>query len=144
MLAGGVLHEQDLLDEAKILFSVDADCVVGGGFDVNLDAVFEEAELFETLGALKLGGRERWEKVERRFAIGVKANVLPVKRGGAVAVVGDGGSGEVEGAPVGGGDDFYGIGIGDVFRRATHFEGGHIDVRVCEGMKQGGDVFWGA
>ena len=35
---------------AEIFFGVDADGVVGGGFYVDGDVVFEEAELFQALG----------------------------------------------------------------------------------------------
>jgi hypothetical protein len=37
----------------EIFFGVDADGVEGGGFDVDVDVVFEEAELFEAFGLLK-------------------------------------------------------------------------------------------
>ncbi len=58
-----------------------------------------------------------------------------------VAIVGDGGAGEVEGAAVGGGDDFDGVWVGDVFGGAEDFEGGDLDVRLCEGAEEGGEVF---
>ena len=79
--------------------------------------------------------------MQRGFAVGVEADVLPVGWRGAVAVEGDGGAGEVEGAAIGGGDDFDGVWIGDVFGGAEDFEGGDLDVRVGEGAKQGGEVF---
>ena len=41
----------------EVFFGVDSDCVVFGGFDVDGDVVFEEAELFEALGL--------FEKAER-------------------------------------------------------------------------------
>ena len=44
-----------------------------------------------------------------------------------VAVVWDGGAGEVEGAAVGCGDYFYGVGVGDVLGAAADFEGGNFD-----------------
>jgi len=34
----------------EIFFGVDADGVVVGGFDADVDSVFEKAELFEALG----------------------------------------------------------------------------------------------
>ncbi len=80
------------------------------------------------------------EALEGGLAVGVEADVLPVLRRGAVAVVGDGGAGEVEGAAVGGGDYFYGVGVGDVFGGAEDFEGGDFDVRVGEGAEQRGEV----
>jgi hypothetical protein len=62
-----------------------------------------------------------------------------------VAVVWDGGAGEVEGAAVGGGDYLDGVGIGDVFRSAGDPEGGDggggIWEGAGEGAKQSGDVF---
>ncbi len=58
-----------------------------------------------------------------------------------VAVVGDGGAGEVEGAAVGGGDDFDGVGVVDVLGGAEDFEGGDFDVRLGEGAEEGGEVF---
>ena len=123
----------------EVFFGVDADGVEVGGFDVDVDAVFEEAELFEALGLFEGAGGESGEAVEGGFAVGVEADVLPVLRCGVVfgiAVVGDGGAGEVEGAAVGGGDYFYGVWVGDVFGGAEDFEGGDFDVRV--GRRGGG------
>jgi len=74
-------------------------------------------------------------------AVGVEAQVLPVDRVAiGVAVVGDGGSGEVEGAAVVGCDYFYGVGVGDVLGGAEDFEGGDVDVRMGKGSEEGGDV----
>jgi hypothetical protein len=135
------LLEEELLDEVEVGFGVDADGVVVGGLDVEVEAVFEEAELFESLGALELAGGQRGEEIERGLAIGVEADVLPVRRGSAVAVVGDGGAGEIEGAAIGGGDDFDRVWVGDVLGGAADFQRGHVDVCVRERAKQGGDVF---
>ena len=80
------------------------------------------------------------EALQRGFAVGIEADVLPILSGASVAVVGDGGAGEVEGAAVGGGDDFDGVGVMDVLRRAEDPEGGDFDVRMGEGTEQGGEV----
>ena len=52
--------EEEGFYAVEIFFGVDADGVEGGGFDVNVDVVFEEAELFEALdvfeGAWGQGG----------------------------------------------------------------------------------------
>ena len=66
--------------------------------------------------------------------------MLPVLRGGSIAIVRDGGAGEVEGAAVGGGDYLYGVGVGDVFGGAEDFEGGDFDVVVSERAEEGGEV----
>ena len=105
----------------EVFFGVDADGVVVRGFDVDVDAVFEEAELLEAFGLFEGAGGQGGEALECRFAVGVEAYVLPVFRIGVVAVVGDGGAGEVEGSAVGGGDYFYGVGIGDVGGSAADF-----------------------
>lgn len=133
----------------EVGFGVYADGVELGGSDVDAKAVLEEAELFEALGLFEGAVGQGWELLERGVAICVEADVLPVGgwRGGdavasaLVAVVGDGGAGEVEGAAVVGGDDFYGVGVGDVLRGAKDFEGGYVDSRLAEGLEQGGDVF---
>ena len=127
----------------EVFFGVDAYGVEVGGFDVDGDSVFEEAELFEALGLFEGAGGQGGEAVEGGFAVGVEADVLPVVRWDyvGVAVVGDGGAGEVEGAAVGGGDDFYGVGVGDVLGGAEDFEGGDFDVRLGEGAEEGGEVF---
>ena len=157
-MSGGLL-EQELFDEAEIGLGVDSDGVVVRGLDVQVQAVFEEAELLEAFGALEPACRQGREEVERSLAIGVEADVLPVEgwwfksrrrsfdstrlhpseqaRWGprlraplrmtisyCVAVVWDGGAGEVEGAAVGGGNDFYGVWVGDVLGRAADFERG--------------------
>ncbi len=59
-----------------------------------------------------------------------------------VAVIRDGGAGEVEGAAVAGGDNFDGIWVGDVFRAAVDFEGGGVNVILSEGHEQSVDVVW--
>jgi len=53
---------------------------------------------------------------------------------------GDGGSGEVEGAAVEGGDDFDSVGVGDVFGAAGDFEGCDVYMGHGEGCEDGGDV----
>jgi len=70
--------------------------------------------------------------------------VFPVLRGGVVfgvAVVGDGGAGEVKGSAVGGGDYFYGVGVVDVFWGTEDFQGRDFDVWFGEGAEEGGEVF---
>jgi hypothetical protein len=150
----------------EVFFGVYADGVVVGGFDVDGDAVFEEAELFEALGLFEEAVGQGGEALEGGFAVGVEADVLPVLRRDVVvcwcytvacwcwvvgwwcleafcwgvAVVGDGGAGEVEGAAVGGGDDFDGVGVRDVLGGAEDFEGRDFDVRVGEGAEEGGEV----
>jgi hypothetical protein len=123
-------------DAVEVFFGVDADGVEAGGFDVDVNVVFEEAELLEALGLFESAGGQGGEALERGFAVGVEAEVFPVLRGGIVlgiAVVGDGGAGEIEGSTVGGGDYFDGVGVGDVLGCAEDFEGGDFDVRLCEG-----------
>ena len=58
-----------------------------------------------------------------------------------VAVVGDGGAGEVEGSAIGGGDYFYCIWVVDVLRGADDFEGGDFDLGPGEGFEERGEVF---
>ena len=67
--------------------------------------------------------------------------MLPVLGVGVISVVGDGGAGEVEGTTVGGGNYFYGVGVGDVRGGAADFEGGDFDVWTGEGTEKGGEVF---
>ena len=133
----------------EVGFGVYAYGVEGGGGYVDVEAVFEEAELFEALGVLEGAVGEGGKEVEGGFAVGVQAYVLPVLRSEAVGgarlwpdrrIVGDGGAGEVEGAVVGVGDYFYGVGIGDVFGGAEDFEGGDVDGRVGERGEERGQV----
>ncbi len=107
---------EDGFDGLKVVFGVDADGVDRGGFDVHGDVVFKEAELFEAFGLLEGAGGKGGEATEGVGRVGVQADVLPELGVGMVriAVKGDGGAGEVEGAAVGGSDDFDGVGIVDV------------------------------
>jgi hypothetical protein len=124
----------------EVGFGVYADGVeVGGGY-VERDAVFEEAELFEALGLLEGAVGEGGEDPEGGFAVGIEADVLPVRRVDAIAVVGDGGAGEVEGAAVGCGDDFDGVGVGDALGVAQDLEGGDLHCGVGEGGQERGEV----
>ena len=132
---------KDGFDAVEVFFGVDAYGVVRGGFDVDVDVVFEEAELFEALGLFESAWGQGGESVEGGFAVGVEAYVLPVLRRDVIAVVGDGGAGEVKGAAVGGGDYFYGVGVVDVFGGAEDFEGGYVDGGVGERGEERGQVF---
>ena len=66
--------------------------------------------------------------------------MLPVLCRAAVAVVRDGGAGEVKGASVCRSDDVYGVGVVDVDRGAGDFEGGDLDGWVGKGAEECGEV----
>jgi hypothetical protein len=136
----GLAVEEEGFDSLEVGFGVYADGVEVGGGDVDGDAVFEEAELFEALGVFEGAVGEGGEDLKGGFAVGIEADVLPIRRFDTVAVIGDGGAGEVEGAAVGGGDDFDGVGVGDVFGGTEDFERSDIDGRVAEGREEGGEV----
>jgi hypothetical protein len=141
-LAGSAAEEG--FDAVEVLFGVDADGVEVGGFDVDVDAVFEEAELLEALGLFEGAGGKGGEALECGFAVGVQAYVFPVLRRGVMlgaSVVGDGGAGEVEGSSVGGGDYFDCVWVGDVLGSAEDFERGDFDVRLCKGAEEGSEMF---
>ena len=55
----------------EVFFGVYADSVEAGGFDMDVDAVFEEAELFEALGLFEGAGGQSGEALECGFAVGV-------------------------------------------------------------------------
>ena len=61
-------------------------------------------------------------------------------RPGSVAVVRDGGAGEVEGPAVGSSDYFYGVGVVDVDGGAADFQGRDLDFGAVEGAEEGGEV----
>ena len=69
-VVGGSAAEEGF-DAVEIFFGVDADGVEVGGFDVDVDAVFEEAELLEALGLFEGAGGEGGEALEGGFAVGV-------------------------------------------------------------------------
>jgi len=73
------------------------------------------------------------------FGCGVVAGLSVVSA--PVAVVGNGCTGEVESAAVGGSDDFDGVGVGGVFVSAEDFEGGDFDAWLGEGTEECGEVF---
>ncbi len=78
---------EDLFDAEAVFFGVNADGVVLGFGDVDGDAVFEEAELFEALGELERAGGEGVEAVESGSTVRIEAEVLPHGCGaGRVAV----------------------------------------------------------
>ena len=62
----------------EVFFGVYAYGVEVGGFDVEVDVVFEEAELFEALGLFEEAGWEGGEEVEGGAVVGVEADVFPV------------------------------------------------------------------
>jgi len=75
-----MVAEEELLDEAQVGFGVDANGVVVGGLDVDLETILEEPKLFETLGAFKLAGGQAGELVDCGLAISVESDVFPVRR----------------------------------------------------------------
>jgi hypothetical protein len=135
----------------EVFFGIDADGVEAGGFDVNVDVVFEEAELFETLYVFEGAGGQSGEALECGLAVGVETDVLPVLGRGeipiaanvaSVAIVRDGSAGEVEGSAIGGGDDLDGVWVGDVLGSAEDFEGRDLDVWLCKRAEERRQVLW--
>jgi hypothetical protein len=70
---------EEEFDLGEVGFGVDTDGVVVGGFDVDGDVVFEEAELFEALGLFEEAGREGGEEVEGGAMVSVEADVFEVR-----------------------------------------------------------------
>jgi hypothetical protein len=124
----------------EILFGIDTDGVTGSSGDVDGDAVVKEAELFEPLDPFEPGGREGGESVEGRFAIGVDAEVFAITGKTAIAIEGDGGAREVEGAVIVGGDDFDGVGIMDVGGGAADGKGCDLNLGALEELQQRHEV----
>jgi len=54
---------QESFDAMEVVFSVNTDGVVVGGFDVDGDSVFEEAKLFEALSLFEDAWRKGGEAV---------------------------------------------------------------------------------
>jgi len=94
---------------------------------------------------LEVAGWELGEAVEGGGAVSVEADVLPVlgplAAGLGIAIEGNGGAGEIEGAAVEGGDDFDGVGVADVAGGAGDAQGGDLDGGVGEGAEEGGEMF---
>ena len=67
--------------------------------------------------------------------------MFPVLRCGVVAIVRDGGAGEIQGSAVGRGDYFDGVWVGYVLGSAENFEGRDFYVRLGEGAQECGEVF---
>jgi hypothetical protein len=71
---GSVVGEsaaEEGFDAVEVFFGVYTDGVEVGGFDVDVDAVFEEAELLEALGVFKGAGGQGGEALERGFTVSV-------------------------------------------------------------------------
>ena len=115
---------KESLDSAEIGFGIHANGVELSGLNVNVEPVFQKTKLLQTLSLLQSARWQRGEELQRAAAVGVQTDVLPVLRLGAggVAMVRDGGSGEVQRATVGGGDHLDGVGVGDVLRRAKNLQ----------------------
>jgi len=100
--------------------------------------------LFEALDLFEPGGWEGGEFLERGFAVGVDAEVLAIAGEACiVAVVGDGGAGEVESAIVRGSDDFDGVGIVDVGGGAADCQRGNLDFGTFEEVQHRREVVGG-
>lgn len=132
--------EEKGFDFVEVLFCVYAYGVCGGFGYVDVDVVFEQAELLEAFDLFERRGWERGEALESGAAVGVEAKVLPAGCAEHVTVVRDGGAGEVERVAVWGGDYFDYVGVGEAGVRAADFERGYGDFGAGEGVEQGFDV----
>jgi len=63
-MVGGSAAEEGF-DAVEVFFGVDAYGVEVGGFDVDVDVVFEEAELLEAFGLFEDAGGQGGEAMER-------------------------------------------------------------------------------
>ncbi len=135
---------EDGFDAVEVVDGVDANGVAVGLGYVDVDSIFQQAELLEALDLFEVRRGELREGGEGFAAVGVEAEVFAVGgEAGAVAVKGDGGAGEVEGAAVGGGDDFDGVGVGEVVGRAGDGDGGNADFGAGEEGEHGREVVGG-
>ncbi len=78
---GLLTEEEEEFDGAEVFLGVDADGVDPGGLDVDGDAVFEEAELFQAFGAFQFAWEQTGEALQGGGAVGVEADVFPVEGG---------------------------------------------------------------
>ena len=143
----GASREQGL-HRAEIVLGVHAHGGLVGLDHADGDAVLEQAQLLELLGALEGGGRQRVEALQRGAPIRVHAGVLPVDDVAAVvAVAGDRQAREVERVAAHVGDDLVGgagghfLGSGpDLQRRDLHRrvlgEGAHEPLDVTDGHQR--------
>ena len=74
--AGAALTSAFVIKDAftkgpEVFFGIDAYRVEVGGFDVDRDVVFKEAELLEAFGLFEGAGGQGGEALERGFAVGV-------------------------------------------------------------------------
>jgi len=76
----------------EVFFRIDADGIVLGFGYVDGDAIFEEAELFQSLGEFQGAGAQSVEAIQGFSTISVEAEMLPGRGALAVAIVGDGGA----------------------------------------------------
>src|SRR6185437_7152349 len=96
----GASPRQQFRHQVQVLFCVDADGVVRTFAYVDVDVVFEQAQLLEALDLLKLSGRQCSEASQSLLAVGIEAEVLPVGHLLTVTVEGNCGAREVECAAV--------------------------------------------
>ena len=95
------------MDPDQVLLGVYADGVVWSFDYVDRDAIFEESQLFQTLGDFKRAGCEFVKVGEGGGAIRVETKMLPDCSTSLVAVERDGGARKIERTAIACGNDFH-------------------------------------
>ena len=99
--------------------------------------ILQKPQLLQALAAFEGRLEQRAKALQRRFAIGIEAQVLEIARlAGAVAVVWNGGAGEVQGAACRIGHHLDRVGILDAGHRRRSFDRGNQHGRIFHGRQQ--------
>src|SRR6516162_9134525 len=91
----------NLLDQlfrsAAVFFRIDSYGVKRRFCDVDVHAILEKAQLFQSFGSFQAGLRPTAESIQRRLAVGIKAKVLEILNAAAsIAIKWDGMTGKVK------------------------------------------------
>src|SRR5882724_11265133 len=110
--------------------------------DIDIDAILKKAQLLQSLTSLQCGFRQLAKSIESFFAIGIKAQVLHVRKSlGLIAVKRNGGSGKVKGAAAKIGDHFDRIWIGDITVRTWRHHRGNGYCGPRHGLEERVNMF---
>ena len=85
------------------------------------NAVLQESKLLQPLTFFQGRLRKRYEAIERWLAVGVEAKMFVIDGLGAIAIVGNRSSGELQGSTGAIGHDLHGVGICNIHDSGPRF-----------------------
>src|SRR6202453_5525435 len=131
----------DFFYSPQIFLCIHSYGIVRSFSNINWDSVFHKAELFQPFGFFQRRLGLAHEKIERRFTVGVKSEMLEVLGSTGIAIERNGCTGEIERTSVGRCDHLYRAWIPNVLRRTGSLQRSNGNGRIFHDRQQSGNLF---